>query len=181
MTEYALSYTLSPDMSGRAMMSWAQPHHMRAVTLWRAGAFIAVCAVLVVVIASLQRHAIVNDAFVPGALVGFYLAIGLWALFQRHNTHKLVGLSQQALARQGPVQTTFATEHVILTTAISSRRMDWPCFDDISALPDATVLRAEGVVYAVPDAALRAGRTPQSFRGQLTKWMEASRCNNPLA
>lgn len=175
MTRYDLTYQLTPDMLNRAMMSWAQAKPDRAqklrLAVYGAAGFVALVAVVVV----LLRLEFLNRSALFGALGGFYLAIGLWFVMHRASVRKLFGLANAALARQGAVRAVFSADGVEMTTANSFGRMDWDCFDDVVALPDASVLRAGGVVYAVPDAVLPDGVSAPEFRAQLTRWREARR------
>ena len=174
MTEYKLTYQLTPDMLQRAMMSWANPLRSRAQKLRRGVFGFIIFCVLVTLLVVLLRYEIVTNGNLVGLLVGFYGAIGLWFVTHRYSSRKLFGFSNDALARHGPVEAVFNADHVTMTSKISTGQMGWLCFDDITALADATVLRAGGMVYAVPDAALPDGVTPAAFRADLTRWKEAT-------
>lgn len=175
MTEYALTYEIAPEMLKRAMLSWARPMRSRTQKLRLAALGAVVFVALVAVLVVLLRYGIVNNSGLIGGLFGFYAGIGVWLLVHRYSTGKLVGFSNEALARQGPVDAVFNAQAVTMTSRISMGRMEWQCFDDVIAMPDATVLRAGAVVYAVPDHALPAGITPANFRSDLTRWLEAAK------
>ncbi|MBB3993211.1 hypothetical protein GGR95_000839 [Sulfitobacter undariae] len=173
MTQYTLTYEIAPEMLHRAMLSWAQPVRSRRAKMLRVVLGAVGFVVLVAAIVVLLQYDIVSRGFLLGGLIGFYAGLILWYVIHRTSTLKLVGFSDAAMKRQGMIETVFCADHVTMTTQISKGRMDWRFFDDVSALTDATVLRAGAMVYAVPDAALPHGVSPAAFRDDLIRWREA--------
>lgn len=171
MTRYDLTYQLTPELQSRAMVSWAKPQRTRAQMLRRAALGIVMYLIIVAATVAVLQMDIVTPALVIATAVGFLVGMVFWAAFHRYNMKKLTDFANETLARQGQVKAVFAPSDVELTTAISTGRMQWSCFDQVLVLPDATVLRAGALVYAVPDAALPPEVTPAQFRADLTKWM----------
>jgi len=175
MTAYALEYTITPDLQRRAMVSWAKQTRTRGqktrALVLGALAYVALVAALV----ALMQYDLLEAANLVAAAIGFLVAIAFWWVMHRIHTAKIAGFADDALARYGPVIAEFRASEVKIATKIATSMMTWVCFDAVIALPDATVLRAGALVYAIPDAALPEGTTPQAFRADLTKWMEAAR------
>ena len=175
MARYALNYELSTEMLTRAMMSWAKPQRTRAQKWRRFGMGFVLYLVMVAMTVALLRAEIVNNQLLLGAGIGCLGTLAAWSMFHRYFTGKLMGMTHAAQARHGPVDAVFCADHVEISSRISTGRMDWLCFDHIGRIKDATVLRAGGMVYAVPDAALPSDVTVEAFLGDLRTWMEAAR------
>lgn len=175
MTEYVLSYQPSSEMISRAMVSWVRPQRDRKQKLIRAVLGVVLYLTLVVAIVGLLRYDLVSRQLLLGLAAGLLLTVALWTFYHRINVGKITGFTQDAIVRHGLTEAVLRAEGVALKTQISSSRMDWQCFDEIMPMVGATVLRAGGVVYAVPDAALPAEVTPTHFRADLQNWLEASR------
>lgn len=171
MSRYDLTYQLTPELQSRAMVSWAKPQRTRTQMLRRLVLGLLVYLVLVAATVAVLQMEILTPALVIAAAVGFLIGMAFWAAIHQYNMKKLTGFANDALARQGQVRAVFAPSDVELTTAISTGRMQWSCFDQVLVLRDATVLRAGALVYAVPDAALPQDVTPTQFRADLTQWM----------
>ncbi len=175
MKRHALSYEITPDLLHRAMMSWDAPPRSKAqkrrnyilLTLFYVVLFSGVLALL--------HYDILRGGILFAAVAGFAGGLVLWAVIHRISNRTLLALSSDAIARQGMLRAEFDAEQVVFTTDISGGRMGWRCFDGVTALKDATVLKAGGMVYAIPDAALPTGLTPANFRVDLTRWMEEAR------
>ena len=175
MSSYTLRYTLAPEMQHRAMMSWAKPLRSRRQKVLRAVAGVALWLLCVTFLVVLMQRDLLRDA-TPLLLAGGFLAgLGLCWGIARYSTAQLSGMARESLLRHGELNAVFAPDHVVITSALSASTMDWRCFDAVTALPDASVLRAGALVYAIPDTALPAGSTPEGFRADLTRWMEAAR------
>jgi hypothetical protein len=174
MTRYALTYELSPDMLTRAMMSWSKPLRTRVQKWRRFGMGFALYIVLVSLLVVLLQTEILNDDILLGLVIGCLGGLAVWAAVYRYSTGKLTNMVHVAQARYGPVDTVFCAQYVEISSAISTARMQWQCFDHIGRIEDATVLRAGGIVYAVPDAALPDGVSAEKFLTDLNSWMEAA-------
>lgn len=175
MARYALNYDLSTDMLARAMMSWAKPQRTRAQKWRRFGMGFVLYIVLVAATVALLQAEMLNDDILLGLVIGCLGGVGIWAAVYRYSTGKLTGMVHAAHARHGPVDTVFCSQCVEISSRISTARMQWQCFDHIGRIKDATVLRAGGMVYAVPEAALPSDVTVEAFLGDLRTWMEAAR------
>ena len=175
MTAYILDYEIDPEMQRRAMVSWLkQPktrgQKVRSVVQGVLG-YIAIVAALVML---MQYDVLDGKAIVVGA-VGMLCGLGMWWYSHHASTGAIAGFAEEALTRHGPVHTEFRADEVQINTQIARSTMLWQAFDAVLVLPDATVLRAGALVYPIPDAALPEGTTPEAFRADLTKWMEAAR------
>ncbi len=174
MTRYSLTYELSPEMLTRAMMSWSKPLRTRAQKWRRFGMGFTLYIGLVALVVVLLQFEILNDDILLGLAIGCLGGLAIWAVVYRYSTGKLTAMVHAAQARHGSVDTVFCPDWVEISSAISKTRMQWRCFDHIGRIEDATVLRAGGIVYAVPDAALPDGVSAQTFQTDLISWMEAA-------
>ncbi|QUJ75579.1 hypothetical protein KDD17_11480 [Sulfitobacter albidus] len=170
----SLRYTLDRDMLGRAMRSWAKTQNKRPrgrMLLLALGAFVLAVAVLV----ALLRLTPLETRDLIAALVGFYigLLVALW--FSTASARKLTQMSWAQLDRQGDIRATLDATGARLETDLNQGFIDWRLIDEVSALSDATVMRAGGQVYTIPDAALPADMTPDAFRERLRGWIEGAR------
>jgi len=175
MTRYKVSYTLAPDLLRRAMISWDAPQRSHAhkrrnfvlVTLFYVVLFGGVIVVM--------QYDILRIDILMAVIAGFAGGMALWAVIHWISSRKLMETSSDAIARQGLLHAEFDAEQVVFTPDISFGRMGWRCFDAVVAVKDATVLKAGGLVYAIPDVALPDGTTPENFTADLTRWMEDAR------
>lgn len=175
MSEYSLKYQPTPEMLNRAMVAWTKPQRSRREK-WKGFAFGAIAYVVLcaAVVALLQLDLVTNQVLF-GLGLGMIVMIALWAMIARKHMNKLRGFSHAAMARHGETDAVFRADRVEITSQISSAQFGWLCFDEVSALSDATVLRSGAVIYAVPDAALPDDVTPSQFRADLQSWMEDAR------
>ncbi|MEP1792996.1 MAG: hypothetical protein ABJR02_00165 [Marinomonas sp.] len=175
MTTYSVAYTMTADMQSRAMLSWAKPTYSVAQKRkrWAAGAGLSIAATCALV--WLLGQNLITAGMLASAGAGFYAALLFWLFINKRNTRMLMGFANEALARQGQTKASFSPENVAFQNDLASSQMAWRSFDDVMAMPDATVLRAGALIYPVPDAALPEGTNPQAFRSDLTRWMEAAK------
>ena len=174
MTEYVLRFEPAPEMMSRAMVAWAKPQRSRNAKIKGIVLGVILYLFLVFCVVLLLHHDIITRGALFGVVVGLFGGIALWAIIHQKHAKKITGFTHDAIARHGMTDASFSSESVKLTSQISETRMGWLCFDEVMALTDATVLRAGGVVYAIPDAALPEAVTPKQFRADLKSWMEAA-------
>lgn len=179
MTEYTLTYQLTPEMLGRAMMSWDAPQPGRAGKRRRSVIATGLYVLLFSGVLGLLHYDILGVDILLAVCAGFAGALVLWFVIHRMSAAKLIKLTSDGMARQGLTRAELSAEQVVLTTDISVGQMDWLCFDAVTALSDATVLMSGGMVFALPDAALPAGTTPQAFRADLERWLNAAAAAAP--
>ncbi|MDG1352261.1 MAG: hypothetical protein P8P70_03655 [Sulfitobacter sp.] len=179
MTEYTLTYQLTPGLLGRAMMSWDAPQPGRAGKRRKFVIAIGLYVLLFIGALALLHYDILDADMLLAVCAGFAGALVLWFVFYRISTAKLIKLTSDGMARQGLVRAELAAEQVVFTTDTSVGRMDWLCLDAVTALSDATVLKSGGLVFALPDAALPAGTTPHAFRADLARWLNAAAAAAP--
>ena len=175
MTRYSMTYTLTPEMQYRAMMSWAKPTRSRAQKRKQQASGILVALLVLAALVGLLRYDIITNRMLFSALFGFYLAMGLWYFVTGKSTRKLTAFATEALLRQGPLRAEFSDQVVTLNTDISTSSMNWRCFDEVSEMEGATLLRAGVMIHTIPDRAMPDGTTPQEFRDDLRRWMEAGK------
>jgi hypothetical protein len=175
MSGYALSYELTPDLLHRAMISWDAPERSRAHTRRTFILSTLFYVILFGAVLALFRYDMLRSDLLLAAAAGFAGGLAFWIVIQRISSPNLMDQCTDTIAGKGALRAEFDAQQVVFTTAISMGRMEWRCFDRITALKDATVLKAGGMVYPRPDAALPAGLTPQAFRADLQSWLEASR------
>jgi hypothetical protein len=162
-------------MLSQAMMSWAKPQRTRAQKLRRFGLGFVAYIILVAAIVALLQAQVLSDEMLLGAAAGTVMTFLLWAAVHWYSTRGLMALAHGALARHGPVEVVLCADYIDISSQLSKGRMDWLCVDGVDRIADATVLRVGGVVYAMPDTALPAGVTPDTFYTDLTAWKEAPR------
>lgn len=175
MIRHTLTYQPTPEMQNRAMLSWVKPmrggvQNLRGFDVW----FVPY-AVAIIGIVALPGFDIISRAELIAGTVGFFVAMTLWAVTHRYSTRKLMGFSNQALTPHRATTAIFTPDYVEINSEISVGRMDWRCFDGISQILDATVMRAGGLVYPVPDHALPQGTSSDEFRANLKSWLEDAR------
>ena len=79
----------------------------------------------------------------------------------------------QHLEKVGESTAVFTANSVRVSDSTASAEFTWYGFDAINAVKDATVLRAGGMQYPIPNSALPEGLTPDAFRAQLQEWKDA--------
>jgi len=175
MSRYSLTYVLPADLQKRAMLSWAKPMRTTNQRLRLFALGIVIGGVASGCLVMLLQADVVTVPILLSWVVGFYAAVLLWFVSSKRSIGKLMRFAEKALLRQGTTKALFTSDEVTFRNDVSNGAMDWCCFDAVMALPDATVLRAGALVYPVPDAALPDDVTPQRFRDDLSRWMEAAR------
>ena len=175
MTVYTLDYEVSPEMQRRAMVSWLKQPKTRGQKLRSAVLGIVAYVVTVGALVALMRYDVLDAKAIIVGGIGLLCGLGIWWLSYRSNAGQIAAFAEEALMRHGPVHAEFRVDEVQIDTKIARSTMLWQGFDAVLVMRDATVLRAGPLVYAIPDAALPVGTTPEAFRADLTKWMEAVR------
>ena len=175
MSGHTLTYSVTPEMQNRAMVSWAKPMLTRSQKWRRNAVLMLTMMVASAVLVALLQYDVVTQVMLFSAVAGFYAAILFWFVSHRRGMAKLTGFATEALLRQGSVTAIFGAESVVFRSDLAESTMDWRSFDEVIMMKDATVLRAGALVYPLPDAALPENVTPQEFRDDLIRWMMGAR------
>lgn len=171
---YEVTFETSIDLLQRAMTQGATPPNTRrSKWLFLAGC-VCVGALNGVVLTVTGVFAMVHEHFWMGLLIGFYVGLVLWYFVHRSGVKKLAKMSAAQIDRQGPTRAVFTSDKITFETAIASSTATWVAYDQVTALPDATVLRSGGVVYPIPHDALPADVDSAGFHADLARWQEAA-------
>ncbi len=173
---FTIHYTVTADILAQASCSWVKEVNTGYMRWFRyVRVFLIYVGVLIFMNAALQFLFGENyvDTHYAGAVVGAAFGYFMFFFLVWLSQRKLRQLTMQHLEKVGESTAVFTANSVRVSDSTASAEFTWYGFDAINAVKDATVLRAGGMQYPIPNSALPEGLTPDAFRAQLQEWKDA--------
>lgn len=168
----SVTFTYERKLWRRAMTGWWQSVVPPAPFVQRA-IFWAVVWFGVALLAGAVTVFGYPPGYVGAGLIGAGLLVAVFTYLQRTRMARLWDVIGAHWDKAGATRADFGPEGVVLSDAVSRRKLDWAGVDAIARVRGGTVLRSGISMTVIPDTALPEGLDGRAFRNRLRDWRGA--------